>query len=133
MSELFDKEVKNEIIEDIAGNIIDQEPEILEESGWNPMDIGDLCNMFGDYIVYADEQFANNFNKDDFDYEVFNQDYYAEKFPGFDDEVHEILARVSKEKVIDLRKKKDQFKITHGSFSPFKEEEEEETRDKRQN
>jgi hypothetical protein len=110
-------EVKNEVI-DIGGNVI-QEPIVEEEGNWTEMDTGDLCNMFGDYIIYNDEQFSNNFQKEDFDYEVFNADYYAEKFPAFDPEVHEILARVSQEKIIDLRKKNDTFKIINGSFNPF--------------
>jgi hypothetical protein len=119
MSELLN-EVKNEVI-DIGGNVV-KEPIVEDEGNWTEMDTGDLCNMFGDYIVYNDEQFSNNFQKEDFDYEVFNADYYAEKFPAFDPEVHEILARVSQEKIIDLRKKNDTFKIISGSFNPFEDD-----------
>lgn len=91
---------------------VSQSQEKVEEEGvWQEIKEGDLCNMFGDYILYSDEVFGEKFNKEDFDYHIFNEDYYRQKFPGFNEDIYEILAQVSKEKLIDLRKRKELFKI----------------------
>lgn len=88
-----------------------EKEEIRDEGVWQEITTGDICNMFGDYVLYSDEVFGEKINNDDFDYEIFNEGYYRDKFPGFNDDVYNILARVSKEKLIDLRKRKDLFKI----------------------
>ena len=82
----------------------------------------DLANMFGDFVLYQQEEFQAQLIKKEFNYEVFGEDYYAMKFPHFPPEIHEILAKVSKDKIIDLRKQNDEFKIEveeQEGFKPF--------------
>ena len=64
----------------------------------------------------------NQLQLEDFNFDVFGEDYYAKKFPHFEPEVHEILARVSQEKIIDLRKQNEFFKIQPASVNPFEED-----------
>ena len=89
------------------------------QNNWNSISDKDIANMFGDYILYSTDKFKEQIQSNQFNYEVFDADYYASKFPGFSDEVYEILADVSTKKIIDLRKDDDTFRIQHGSFRPF--------------
>lgn len=82
----------------------------------------DLVNMFGDYVLYNQEEFSKQFNVKDFNYDVFDEEYYANKFPHFAPEVHELLSTMSRNKIIDLRKENDMFKSVQGQFHPFKED-----------
>lgn len=92
------------------------------EGNWVELEENDLVNMFADYILYNQNEFQNQLKKEDFNYEVFDTDYYAEKFPHFSEEVHEILAKVSKEKIIDLRKQNEFFKEKKDiNMNPFSE------------
>lgn len=103
-------------MEDISTNNV-------EEGGWQPISEEQLCNMFGDYVLYEQEQFKNQLTLNDFNYEIFDFDYYAEKFPHFQPEIHELLANISKEKIIDLRKRNDFFKmINNADERPFAED-----------
>ena len=60
-----------------------------------------------------DEEF-DNLDWNSVNYEVYGSDYYQERFPGFADEVYEILAKSTEEenKVIDNRI--PPLKITEG-------------------
>ena len=89
------------------------------QNNWYSISDKDIANMFGDYILYSTDKFKEQIQSNQFNYEVFDADYYASKFPGFSDEVYEILADVSAKKIIDLRKDDDTFRIQHGSFRPF--------------
>lgn len=124
MSELLEN-IENQVIEDIAGNVV--EHNVVTEGKWCEIETKDLCEMFGDYVLYADEQFEEQYNNQQFDYEIFNKQYYSEKFPGFDDDVHEVLADVSRRKIIDLRKLNDTFQIKQGEFDPFEEDRQDKT------
>ena len=92
------------------------------QTNWSPLNDKDIANMFGDYILYSTDKFQEQLQSNQFSYEVFDADYYASKFPGFANEVYEILADVSQKKILDLRKDDDTFKIQHGEFNPFKDE-----------
>ena len=139
MAHLLDKlelsdELENQVIDedhavDIAGNKIepgllseDYKEQMNSERGWKELEMDDLANMFGDFVLYQQEEFQEQLIKKDFNYEVFGEDYYAMKFPHFPPEIHEILAKVSKDKIIDLRKQNDEFKIEveeQEGFKPF--------------
>jgi len=73
-----------------------------------------LFNGLLDYC--ADEECYDNLDWDSVNYDVYGADYYQENFPGFPDEVYEILAKSTKEenKVIDNRI--PPLKITEGEF-----------------
>ena len=96
---------------------------VEDKDNWVPMSDTQLAEMFGDFVLYADENFKDQFTKENFNYEVFDTDYYREKFPHFDDEVHTILAEVSKKKIIDLRESKNILNIKRGEFRLFDDEE----------
>ena len=90
-----------------------------EESNWNKIEEEELINMFQDFILYSDEHFNQQFKLEQFDYTIFNEEYYREKFKGFPDNVYPLLAKISKEKIIDTRKNLDTFRITHKKLNPF--------------
>lgn len=94
----------------------------IVENDWCPLSDKDIANMFGDYILYSTDKFQKQLQSNQFNYEVFDANYYASKFPGFSDNVYEILADVSQRKIVDLRKDDDTFKIQHGEFKPFQKE-----------
>lgn len=73
---------------------------------WVEHDETNFHKMFEGLLDYcADEEYYDNLNWDTVNYEVYGADYYQEKFPGFSDEVYEILAKSTKEenKFIDNR------------------------------
>jgi len=103
------KHLTNSYIEDIGGNsipILDNSGNIInnleakENALWIDFNDKHLEQFVENFTSYADENDID-FNK--FDYETHGADYYAEKFPNFDPEVHEILAECSKKKVEDFR------------------------------
>jgi hypothetical protein len=62
--------------------------------------------MFEGLLDYcADEQCYNNLDWNTVNYKVYGADYYQEKFPGFSEEVYEILAKSTEEenKFVDNR------------------------------
>ncbi len=65
----------------------------------------------------ADEEYLDNLDWNSVNYQVYGSDYYEEKFPGFSDEVYEILAKSTEEenKVVDNRT--PPLKITEGEFT----------------
>jgi len=62
--------------------------------------------MFDGLLDYcADEDCFDNLDWNSVNYEVYGPDYYQERFPGFADEVYEILAKSTEEenKFVDHR------------------------------
>lgn len=66
---------------------------------WVEISECDLFEMFGDYVVTADKKFEENIKNEKYDYSIFNREYYEKKFPGFEDNIYEILSKISKEKM----------------------------------
>ena len=84
---------------------------------WVEHDPDNFNKMFNGLLDYcADEECYDNLDWNSVNYEVYGADYYEENFPGFPDEVYEILAKSTKEenKVIDNRI--PPLKITEGEF-----------------
>lgn len=119
LSEEYENET-NEILGEVEAEVKTQ---VLDEDikGFTEITTEDLASMFGDYILYNQNEFQKQLKTEDFNYNVFGSDYYAEKFPHFSPEVHDILAKVSQEKIIDLRKQKEFFKPKEeiGEIRPF--------------
>jgi hypothetical protein len=73
---------------------------------WVEHDETNFHKMFDGLLDYcADEQFYDNLDWNTVNYKVYGADYYQEKFPGFSEEVYEILAKSTEEenKFVDNR------------------------------
>jgi len=84
---------------------------------WVEHDSDNFKKMFDGLLDYcADEECYDNLDWNSVNYEVYGADYYQERFPGFSDEVYEILAKSTEEenKVVDNRI--PPLKITEGEF-----------------
>ena len=84
---------------------------------WVEHDENNFTKMFDGLLDYcADEEEFDNLDWNTVNYKVYGPDYYEEKFPGFSEEVYEILAKSTEEenKVIDNRT--PPLKIQHGEF-----------------
>tara|TARA_B110000503_G_scaffold138374_1_gene224430 strand:- start:91 stop:516 length:426 start_codon:yes stop_codon:yes gene_type:complete len=67
---------------------------------------GNFAKMFEGLLDYcADEEEYDNLDWNTVNYELYGTDYYEEKFPGFSEEVYEILAKSTEEenKIVDKR------------------------------
>ena len=110
-------ETKNSILEDISGNIIDfnkdNKKDTISVIGERDFKESDLESFVENFSHYADD---NNIEYEKFDYGEYTEDYYREKFPGFDDWVHKILADCSKKKLEDHRKKQLLTKKLNGKY-----------------
>lgn len=73
---------------------------------WVEHDDTNFHKMFEGLLDYcADEECYDNLDWNTVNYKVYGADYYEEKFPGFSEEVYEILARSTEEenKFVDNR------------------------------
>jgi hypothetical protein len=73
---------------------------------WVEHDETNFHKMFEGLLDYcADEQCYDNLDWNTVNYKVYGADYYQEKFPGFSEEVYEILAKSTEEenKFVDNR------------------------------
>lgn len=73
---------------------------------WLEHDETNFHKMFEGLLDYcADEECYDNLDWNTVNYTVYGADYYQEKFPGFSEEVYEILAKSTEEenKFIDNR------------------------------
>jgi len=90
----------------------------LNKGNWVEHDEGNFAKMFEGLLDYcADEDEWDNLNWNTVNYQVYGPDYYEEKFPGFSEEVYEILAKSTEEenKIIDNRI--PPIEIKHGEFT----------------
>ena len=104
-------ETKNSyIVEDIGGNIIDcnedNKKDIVSVIGERDFKESDLETFVENFSNYADD---NDIDFEKFDYNEYNEEYYRQKFPGFEDWVHKILADCSKKKLEDHHRKKQKL------------------------
>ena len=84
---------------------------------WVDHDDSNFAKMFEGLLDYcADEEEFDNLDWNTVNYKMYGADYYEEKFPGFSEDVYEILAKSTEEenKVIDNRT--PPLKIQHGEF-----------------
>ena len=78
---------------------------------------GYFAKMFEGLLDYcADEEEYDNLDWNTVNYEVYGADYYEEKFPGFSDEVYEILAKSTEEENKIVDKRIPPIEIKHGEF-----------------
>ena len=85
---------------------------------WVDHDDSNFAKMFEGLLDYcADEEEFDNLDWNTVNYKIYDADYYQERFPGFSDEVYEILAKSTEEenKVIDNRI--PPIEIKHGEFT----------------
>jgi phage pi2 protein 07 len=90
----------------------------LNKGNWVEHDEGNFAKMFEGLLDYcADEEEYDNLDWNTVNYQVYGADYYEEKFPGFSEEVYEILAKSTEEenKIIDNRI--PPIEIKHGEFT----------------
>ena len=90
----------------------------LNKGNWVEHDEGNFAKMFEGLLDYcADEEEYDNLDWNTVNYQVYGPDYYEEKFPGFSEEVYEILAKSTEEenKIIDNRI--PPIEIKHGEFT----------------
>ena len=76
---------------------------ILKDNGWSEFKVKDLEEFIDMFSNYADENTSNKIDWEKFDYNIYNEAYFAEKYPGFDSSVHKILADCSKKKIEEHR------------------------------
>ena len=89
--------------DEIDHNPNNEKDTILKDDGWNEFKIKDLEEFIDTFTHYADENTSNKIDWEKFDYNIYDKEYFAKKYPGFDDTVHEILAKCSKEKLEEHR------------------------------
>ena len=78
---------------------------------------GNFAKMFEGLLDYcADEEEYDNLDWNTVNYEVYGADYYEEKFPGFSEEVYEILAKSTEEENKIVDKRIPPIEIKHGEF-----------------
>lgn len=85
---------------------------------WVEHDQSDFSKMFDGLLDYcADEEYLDNLDWNSVNYTLYGADYYRENFPGFSDEVYDILAKSTEpeNKLIDNRI--PPLKITEGEFT----------------
>ena len=99
---------------DIDYNPNNEKDTILKDNGWSEFKVKDLEEFIDMFSNYADENTTNKIYWERFNYEIYDEDYYAEKFPGFDSSVHKILADCSKKKIEEHRE--GLVKKTKGDF-----------------
>ena len=90
----------------------------LNKGNWVEHDEGNFAKMFEGLLDYcADEEEYDSLDWNTVNYQVYGPDYYEEKFPGFSEEVYEILAKSTEEenKIIDNRI--PPIEIKHGEFT----------------
>jgi len=78
----------------------------MNKGDWIVHDQSNFNKMFDGLLDYcADEECYDNLDWNSVNYEVYGPDYYQERFPGFADEVFEILAKSMEEdnKFVDNR------------------------------
>jgi hypothetical protein len=84
----------NAIVKEVC--IDDVLKEDADKGRWIDLDEGSVHEMFA-CLANLNEADADAACLDDrYNFEAYGADYYAEKFPGFDDLVYEILAREHK-------------------------------------
>ena len=76
---------------------------ILKDNGSTEFRQKDLEDFIDNFTTYADENTSNKIDWEKFDYNIYNEAYFAEKYPGFDSSVHKILADCSKKKIEEHR------------------------------
>ena len=82
---------------------------------WIEHDDSDFAKVFNGLLDYTnDDDELDNLDWNSVNYEVYGADYYAERFPGFSDEIYEILAKSTEpdSKIVDHRV--PPLKITNG-------------------
>lgn len=100
--------------EDIAGNLVEVETKIVEESEWkehNDKEFEYLSNLLTNKVKRDDIDWSK------LDFNIYNKEFYKKKHPKFSDEVCEILADCSKKKAHDgrllpLKIEKGNFKVS---------------------
>ena len=76
-----------------------------KKGAWREMTIEELKNQMEGLLDYFEDSEYANLDWNDFNFKVYDKDYYKEKFKGFDEKVYDILAESTKEenKVLDKR------------------------------
>ena len=98
-----------EDLPDISGFVIDK------CSNWGFVSEDNLVDMFGDLSSYKED--TDNVNFETLDFNIYNEDYYAKKFPNFPPSMYPLMAQASQEKHKDLQAGMDDgIKITEGKF-----------------
>jgi len=81
----------------------------------------ELHEQFKSLMKYTgDEVEIDNTDWSALNYEPYGEDYYRDKFPGFDDEIYTILAESSKAENALLDERIRPLKITQVEHRPFK-------------
>ena len=90
----------------------------LNKGNWVEHDEGNFAKMFEGLLDYcADEEEYDNLDWNTVNYQVYGQDYYEEKFPGFSEEVYKILAKSTEEENKIVDKRIPPIEIKHGEFT----------------
>jgi len=90
----------------------------LNKGNWVEHDEGNFAKMFEGLLDYcADEEEYDNLDWNTVNYQVYGPDYYEEKFPGFSEEVYEILAKSTEEENKIIDKRIPPIEIKHGEFT----------------
>jgi len=90
----------------------------LNKGNWVEHDEGNFAKMFEGLLDYcADEEEYDSLDWNTVNYQVYGADYYEEKFPGFSEEVYEILAKSTEEENKIIDKRIPPIEIKHGEFT----------------
>ena len=84
---------------------------------WVEHDESNFAKMFEGLLDYcAEEEEFDNLDWNTVNYKVYGAGYYEEKFPGFSEEVYEILAKSTEEENKIVDKRIPPIEIKHGEF-----------------
>jgi len=70
-----------------------------KKDDWKPMDDDAINDFASQFLVYEND----TLDLSKFDYEIYSEDFYREKFPAFPDAWYPIMAEASREKLGDKR------------------------------
>jgi len=74
--------------------------------------------IFNGLLDYCkDNEEIDNLDWNSVNYEIYDAQYYQEKFPGFDDKVYDILAESTKEENKIIDKRIPPLQVTEGEFT----------------
>ena len=83
------------------------------KGAWKEMTIEELKNQMEGLLDYFEDTEYSTIDWNDFNFKVYDKDYYEEKYKGFDPKVYEILAESTKEENKVLDKREPPLEIKH--------------------
>lgn len=92
---------KTSYTQDLGGNIIEFQEEDISGQEFKTMNDKEELNFISNLLTKKVER--DDIDWDKLDYRIYNKNFYKKQHPKFSDEICEILARCSQQKIKDER------------------------------